>query len=86
MNDMYLILHESTLDGKAMWWKPNPAGYTVRLNEAGRYTKDEAMSIARIHGTDFPVPESDIDSVLKVRHIAHVDDGDNYKVLKAYAS
>ena len=28
------------------WWRPNKCGYTTRLDDAGRYTKDEAGDIA----------------------------------------
>lgn len=27
------------------WWKPNRTGYTYNLNEAGKYTWDEARQI-----------------------------------------
>ena len=27
------------------WWRPNSQGYTPHLDEAGRYTKDEAGDI-----------------------------------------
>lgn len=28
-----------------MWWRPNRAGYTIRVAEAGRYTLAEATEI-----------------------------------------
>jgi len=27
------------------WWKPNRCGYTVKLAEAGKYTKEDAIDI-----------------------------------------
>ncbi len=30
---------------RGMWWKPNQFGYTGRLEEAGRYTREEAEKI-----------------------------------------
>lgn len=29
------------------WWKPNQLGYTIILNEAGKYTREEALKISR---------------------------------------
>lgn len=34
------------------WWRPNMAGYTVKLADAGRYTRREAVGICQMahHG------------------------------------
>lgn len=29
------------------WWRPNSAGYTLHVKSAGRYSRDEALAIAR---------------------------------------
>lgn len=47
--------------------------------------KAEADLIAGVRGDDFPVPEDDIGTVLRVRRIVTVDD-DNYARLKEYES
>ena len=50
------------------WWRANSAGYTIRLSEAGRYNRDEAIRIcAHAHGgwktglmpPEIPVREED---------------------------
>lgn len=80
----FLILHKQLVDGRAMWWRPNRAGYTTDLNAAGRYTKAEAESIARIRGDDFPVPESAFGTCLTVRRVVSVEDGLNFDEIKRF--
>lgn len=29
------------------WWRPESAGYTVSIDHAGRYSRDEAMKICK---------------------------------------
>lgn len=77
----YLILHAQLQMGRALWWRPNRAGYTIDVAAAGRYSKEEADSIARIRGQDFPVDENEIGARLKPRSIVDVEDGDNYAEL-----
>lgn len=57
-----------------LWWKPSRAGYTRDVNEAGRYTEEEARSIERIRGLDTAVPEDDIGVKIKVRKLVEVTD------------
>lgn len=42
-----------------LWWKPEGAGYTRFLDEAGIFTRDDALSRARpaenVHAVPFPV-------------------------------
>ena len=45
--------------GIAMFWRPNSAGYTPDINEAGRYSEDFAKRMQTLsHGEDAAVPES----------------------------
>lgn len=41
-----------------LWWRPNRIGYTTSLDEAGRYTREEAEAQARARNCDFAVPLS----------------------------
>ena len=81
----YLILYRGQNGaGEALWWRPNRSGYTADLSEAGRYSKEDAESIAGIRGDDFPVPLADIGKRLKVRQVVTVEDGDNFVTLNSY--
>lgn len=85
MNDsesLYLILYNKRGSDLALWWRPNSSGYTTNLNDAGRYSKGEAESIARIRGEDTPVCESILGNGLQIRNVINMEDGDNFKVLK----
>ena len=46
----------SFVGDSVVWWRPNRAGYTVNLDEAGEYEESEARSIERNRGTDKPIP------------------------------
>lgn len=80
----YLILHKDRAQGLAIWWRAERSGYTTDVSVAGRYTLDEALSIARIRGDDFPVDEEEIGRSLQPRMIISVDDGDNFLMLKQF--
>lgn len=49
MSARYLILctERSGYAGEALWWAPDRCGYTVRFDDAGRYTEAEAREIVR---------------------------------------
>lgn len=51
-----------------VWWGPNSSGYTYRLDDAGRYSAEEADRIEKsTHGSAVAVPLSDvIDHAVKV--------------------
>lgn len=80
----YLILCKQMVDGMALWWRCDRQGYTVNVAEAGRYSKDEAESIARIRGLDFPVPEEEIGKSIKTRTVVTHEEAGNWEALQAY--
>lgn len=83
---LYLILHRDLVQGVAVWWRPGRAGYTNDVVAAGRYTKEEAESLARIRGDDFPVDEREIGRSLQPRMTINVEDGNNFEALKAFTN
>jgi len=48
-----------------MWWGPNGSGYVTRLDEAGRYTEQEAIKQNRTRDTDIPWPCAEIDAIAR---------------------
>jgi len=48
-----------------MWWGPNGRGYVTRLDEAGRYTEQEAIKQNRTRDTDIPWPCAEIDAIAR---------------------
>lgn len=77
----YLIFSKRHTQGIAMWWRANAAGYTNNLDEAGRYTKEEAESYcAASHGDDVPVREVGAYSLAQ-RRIVDMGDGANQALL-----
>ena len=54
-SDTYLIWSNE----HGAWWRPNAAGYTMRIEEAGRYSREEAISHSRVRDQhrDRPLPE-----------------------------
>ncbi len=48
-----------------VWWGPNGGGYVTRLDEAGRYTEQEAVSQNRTRDTDIPWPCAEIDALAR---------------------
>lgn len=52
----YILCRESPQGDDALWWRPKGSGYTVRVDDAGLYTEEEAARIERIRGTDIAVP------------------------------
>jgi hypothetical protein len=81
----YLILFRArNSNGDAIWWRPGRAGYTSNIEQAGRYSQEDAESIAQIRGDDFPVPVCDIGTKLVTRSTVNVEDGHNFATLKSY--
>ena len=52
------------------WWRPNSRGYTLQLEKAGRYSRDEALKHCRVRDQvpGEPMPELPIreDDLLRV--------------------
>lgn len=46
-----------------MWWGPDGNGYVTRLDEAGRYTLEDALGQHRVSKTDVPWPCAEIDAL-----------------------
>lgn len=49
-----------------VWWGPNGNGYVTRLDEAGRFTEQEAIAQNRTRGTDVPWPCAEIDKLGRI--------------------
>lgn len=82
----YLILCEERPDGMCLWWRPRRRGYTTDIQQAGRYSKEEAHSIYQIRGTDFPVPEGALGTQLMVRAVVTLEDGGNLDAIRYFES
>jgi hypothetical protein len=77
----FLILCQERRGDLALWWRPNSAGYTVNLSEAGLYCEEEARNITRLRGTDYPIPAANL---LTTRQVVSVEDGNNFELLQRY--
>lgn len=41
---LYYIQNGWEMNGNTMvWWRPNSCGYTLNINQAGKYTKEDAL-------------------------------------------
>lgn len=55
------IKHSSNGSWDILFWGPDRCGYTIRLDDAGKYTKD---NMPNLHpGTGFAVPCEEVDAV-----------------------
>ncbi len=78
MKDPYLILNvrDSHNNEQLVWWRENRSGYTTDVNQAGRYSKEDAEGISYREGDDMysrgrhdiAVPLSAISS-LEISHV-----------------
>lgn len=42
----------ASVGNSVLWWGPNSAGYTSSVDDAGRYTTEEALNILRMKRGD----------------------------------
>lgn len=66
MSDLYLIWSNE----HRAWWRPRGRGYTMQLEKAGRYSREDAIKHCRVRDQEpgVPLPELPIreDDVLRV--------------------
>lgn len=75
MNFLILSHHKPTFDYTlALWWAPERKGYTIDVDLAGRYTKEEAEEVVK-HGQASMVPEADAKKL--TRHVVVFGDIDH---------
>lgn len=75
----YLIQYQQFNGDSVIWWRPNSSGYTIRIDEAGRYPEAEARRIEAIRGLDKAVPVE----VAEAAASRHVVADDLYKARDA---
>ena len=56
----YIISHKQIWGDDAVWWRPNRQGYTSRLDEAGKYSEEDAAGIKL--QDDVPLPCAKVDA------------------------
>jgi hypothetical protein len=61
----YILDSRDVVGNCASWWRPDSAGYTCNLDEAGVYGEEK---LGGLRPTDFPVPVELAES-LAVRHV-----------------
>lgn len=71
------LVYTTTEEGRCsagpvyLWWGPNSSGYTILIENAGRYTLDEAKSIMRTRGAEGAMP---VELALKnASHVVKID-------------
>lgn len=55
---MYFIKNRALSGNSAIWWRAGGQGYTANLDDAGRFTREEAQRITRVRPKEdemFPV-------------------------------
>ena len=55
--EFFIFSKKHSMRGSALWWRPEEAGYTEDLREAGIYDEDRAEAIQRYsHNDDIAIP------------------------------
>jgi hypothetical protein len=70
MESLFYIIclrHSSNQDYAITWWGPNNSGYTLNLDNAGKYTLDQIIKDERVkdkhNGDDYGIPCEEIDRI-----------------------
>ena len=64
----YIQDARSTVGNCVSWWRSNSCGYTIKIDEAGLYSEEEAFRINRNRKTDIPWLKEIVDKCI-VRHV-----------------
>ena len=64
----YIQERRSTVGNSILWWRPNGAGYTTKIDDAGVYSPEYAYSQHECRSSDVPWLKSYVDSK-SVRHV-----------------
>lgn len=74
-NQEFYYLHNGQYVGNAMlWWRQNGAGYTTNIDEAHKFTREEAYNYHRARKTDVPWNADHVDAkALKVADRQYLD-------------
>ncbi|KRD71395.1 hypothetical protein [Lysobacter sp. Root96] len=64
VDDLYYMQDSRSYVGNCpLWWNPQGHGYTTRLDEAAKYTREEAARMHKARPTDIPWPCALVDSL-----------------------
>jgi hypothetical protein len=75
MSQRYYIVDTRTVVGNcAMFWGPGRRGYVCNIDEAGKYSEDDARAQQRSRSTDVAIPCETIDALV-IRHVRVDTDG-----------
>lgn len=72
----YIVCSQDFVGNSIVLWRPNSRGYTIHLEDAGKYTKETAQAICQTRDTDKAYPVDVLDKVSR----KHVDGQAMYKI------
>lgn len=68
-SDLFYIQNKGFVGNCLVWWRPLQTGYTTNLDDAGKYTREQALAIIKIRpNEDLAWPVDYIDSLAQ-RHV-----------------